>query len=80
MRRAQLPAFWTRQVSTTNTTTMASLTTGYADAANSVTATHSGKIVYTPGDALHTGKQSACNAERFAITYTNDAGPGTNLP
>jgi hypothetical protein len=38
--------------------------------------------VYTPAvaDTAHTGKQSSCDAEHFGITYTNDAGPGSNLP
>ena len=56
------------------------------DAANSVkpggTEVYSWKVVYTPNaaDTSHTGKQSACSAEHFTITYTNDNGPGTNLP
>jgi hypothetical protein len=38
-------------------------------------------VVYTPavGDDSHTGIQSACDAEHFDITYTNDPGPGTDL-
>jgi len=58
------------------------ITTGYADAASSVKQPFAWKVVYTPNasDTAHTGKQSACNAERFSITYTNDNGPGTNLP
>jgi hypothetical protein len=69
------------EVSTTNTTSF-TITTGYADPANSVKGKYSWKIVYTPGaaDTAHTGKQSACDAENFTITYTNDPGPGTALP
>ena len=73
-----------QEVGTSNTTVAVS--TGYADAANSVkpsaTAVYSWKVVYTPAaaDTSHTGKQSACSAEHFTITYTNDNGPGTNLP
>src|SRR5262249_40062157 len=67
------------EVSTTNTTP---ITTGYLDPANNATAPHSAKVVYTPAaaDTAHTGKQSACSAERFGITYTNDPGPGTDIP
>ena len=75
------------EVSTTNTGVGPSpgayrISTDYLDAANSVTPTHSWRVVYTPAaaDTAHTGKQSACNAERFAITYTNDPGPGSNIP
>lgn len=58
------------------------ITTGYADPANSLTGQYSWKVVYTPAaaDTAHTGKQSACDAEHFNTTYTNDPGPGTNLP
>jgi hypothetical protein len=47
-----------------------------------VTGATSWKVVYTPAaaDTDHTGKQSACDAENFNITYTNDPGPGTSLP
>ena len=64
----------------TNNTTF-EITTAFGDAADSVKA-YSWKIVYTPAaaDTAHTGKQSACNAEHFSITYTNDNGPGTALP
>jgi len=58
------------------------ITTDYADAADK-TAPLSGRyswlVVYTPPDSAHTGIQSAC-AETFFITYTNDNGPGTDLP
>ena len=68
------------EVSTTNTTF--TITTGYVDPANSLTGKYSWKIIYTPAaaDTAHTGKQSACDAENFNITYTNDPGPGTGLP
>jgi hypothetical protein len=68
------------EVSTTNASF--TIATGYADPANSVKGKFSWKIVYTPaaGDTAHTGKQSACDAENFTITYTNDPGPGTALP
>ena len=64
------------------TVTPYSITTGYDDAAGSVKGPYSWKVVYTPhaNDSAHTGKQSACDAERHSITYTNDPGPGTNLP
>jgi len=66
-----------REVSTSNTT---KVVTDYTDASGSVKP-YSWKIVYTPGpnDTAHTGKQSACT-EVHSITYTNDPGPGTNLP
>jgi hypothetical protein len=68
------------EVSTTNTTF--TITTGYNDAAGSVAGPYSWKVVYTPaaGDTAHTGVQSVCDAEHFSITYTNDPGPGTDLP
>ena len=68
------------EVSTTNTTF--TITTGYVDPAASVKGKYSWKVVYTPAaaDTAHTGKQSACDAENFTITYTNDPGPGTNIP
>ena len=62
------------------TVTPYNITTGYADAANSTVGQHAWKVVYTPTDSAHTGKQSACNVEHFNTTYTNDNGPGTNLP
>ena len=68
----------TAEVSTTNTTTV-SVQTGYVDPANS-TVTYSWKVDDTPGGASHTGKQNACDAERFTITYRNDPGPGTDKP
>jgi hypothetical protein len=70
----------TEEVGTNNTTF--NITTGYADPANSTKSPYSWKVVYTPGasDTAHTGKQSVCNAEHFSITYTNDNGPGTDLP
>jgi hypothetical protein len=69
------------EVGTTNTTTF-TITTGYADPAGSVAGPYSWKVVYTPSasDTAHTGKQSSCDAEHFSITYTNDSGPGSNLP
>jgi hypothetical protein len=75
-----------QEVSTNNTSVSTAVVTDYADAANSVkpggTEVYSWKVVYTPAanDPSHTGKQSACSAEHFTITYTNDNGPGTNLP
>ena len=68
-----------QEVGTNNTTF--NITTGYADASGSFKS-YSWKVVYTPaaGDTAHTGKQSTCDAEHFAITYTNDNGPGSNLP
>jgi hypothetical protein len=67
-------------VSTNNITFQ--ITTGYDDPAASTAGPYSWKVVYTPaaGDTAHTGKQSSCDAEHFAITYTNDPGPGSNLP
>ena len=73
-----------QEVGTSNTTV--AISTDYADVANSVKPgggeVYSWKVVYTPAaaDTGHTGKQSACSAEHFTITYTNDNGPGTNLP
>jgi hypothetical protein len=68
-----------QEVSTNNTTF--NIFTLYTDAADA-TVTYSWKVVYTPGaaDTAHTGKQSSCNAEHFSIKYTNDAGPGSDLP
>jgi hypothetical protein len=67
------------EVSTDNTTV--AITTLYDDAADSDSGTYSWLVVYTPdaSDTAHTGIQSACDAEHFSITYTNDAGPGTDL-
>jgi len=68
------------------TVTPYEITTAYTDAANSVKGPMSWKVVYNvaAGDTGHTGKQSAClsasSTEKFSITYTNDAGPGSNLP
>jgi hypothetical protein len=69
------------EVGTSNTTSY-TITTGYTDAAGSTKGPYSWKVVYTPAaaDTAHTGKQSSCDAEHFGITYTNDAGPGSNLP
>ncbi len=68
----------TEEVGTNNTNF--NITTLYTDAGTVVA--FSWKVVYTPavGDTAHTGKQSACDAEHFSITYTNDPGPGANLP
>jgi hypothetical protein len=65
----------------TTTVTPYLITTAYADAADSEKGTFYWKVVFTPDgeDTLHTGKQSVC-AELFDVTYTNDAGPGTDLP
>ena len=70
----------TEEVGTNNTSYR--IATGYTDAADSLVGRHSWKVVYTPaaGDTAHTGKQSACDAEHFNISYTNDAGPGSALP
>jgi hypothetical protein len=73
------------EVSTSNTGSGATgfkITTAYTDPADSLSGRYSWKVVYTPaaGDTAHTGKQSSCDAEHFNITYTNDAGPGSNLP
>jgi hypothetical protein len=44
--------------------------------------TYSWLVTYSPAaaDTGHTGRQSACNVEHFAIDFTNDAGPGTVFP
>jgi hypothetical protein len=67
------------ELSTTNTTV--AITTLYTDPPGTQVS-YSWLVVYTPGaaDTAHTGKKSACNAENFTITYTNDPGPGTDLP
>jgi hypothetical protein len=75
----------TEEVSTSNTGSGATgfkITTAYGDPADSLSGRYSWKVVYTPAaaDTAHTGKQSSCDAEHFNITYTNDAGPGSNLP
>jgi hypothetical protein len=74
----------TEEVHTSNTGAPNGLTisTGYTDAAGSEAGPYSWKVVYTPAaaDTAHTGKQSSCDAEDFATSYTNDPGPGTNLP
>jgi hypothetical protein len=61
------------------------ISTDYTDSAGSSSGAFSWKVVYTPGstDTAHTGKQSSCTAgstESFSVTYTNDPGPGTDLP
>lgn len=61
------------------------ISTGYDDLPGSSTNGYSWKVVYTPAsaDTAHTGKQSACTAastETFSVTYTNDKGPGSDLP
>jgi hypothetical protein len=68
------------EVSTSNTSF--AITTGYNDPADSVTGPYSWRVTYTPDvtDASHTGSRSTCDSEHFAITYTNDPGPGTDLP
>jgi hypothetical protein len=67
-------------VSTDNTTF--NITTLYDDPADSVAGAYSWLVTYTPdaADTSHTGVQSVCDAEHFSITYTNDPGPGTDLP
>jgi hypothetical protein len=67
-------------VSTNNTTFH--ITTGSLDPPGSTAGPYSWKVVYTPatGDTAHTGKMSSCDAEHFSITYTNDPGPGSDLP
>jgi hypothetical protein len=65
----------------TTTVTPYLITTAYADAADSEKGTFYWKVVFMPDDedTLHTGKQSVCT-ELFDVTYTNDSGPGTDLP
>jgi large repetitive protein len=55
------------------------ITSGYTDAAGSISGPHSWKVVYTPNaaDTAHLGVQSVCDAEHFATTYTNDPGPNS---
>ncbi len=55
------------------------ITTGFDDAAGSIAGPYSWKVVYTPaaGDTAHLGVQSTCDAEHFAVTYTNDPGPNS---
>jgi hypothetical protein len=68
------------EVSTSNTSY--EITTGYNDAADSTVGRHSWRVTYTPNasDTAHTGARSTCDSEHFNITYTNDPGPGTDLP
>jgi hypothetical protein len=70
----------TEEVGTTNTSYR--ITTGYGDAANSLVGQHSWRVTYRPdaNDPAHTGSASTCDAEHFNITYTNDPGPGINIP
>ena len=65
----------------TTTVTPYAVTTDYDDTAGSTAGPFYWKVVYTPDDTdtAHTGIQSACGAEQFSITYTNDPGPGTDL-
>ncbi len=68
------------EVNTHNTGTgtgMLRISTGYNDAADSVKGPYSWLVEYTPaaGDTAHLPSSSACNAEHFSITYTNDPGP-----
>jgi hypothetical protein len=70
----------TEEVSTTNTGSGAGslkITTGYTDTAASVKGPYSWLVEYTPAaaDTAHLPSSSACNAENFSITYTNDPGP-----
>jgi hypothetical protein len=74
-----------REVSTSNAGSASggfTITSGYDDAAGSIAGPYSWKVTYTPGaaDTAHKGSQSTCDAEHFGITYTNDPGPGTDLP
>jgi hypothetical protein len=66
-------------VSTSNTTSFV-INTGYTDNASSLAGPYSWKVVYAPAaaDTAHKGTQSACDAEHFGITYTNDPGPNTS--
>jgi hypothetical protein len=68
------------EASTSNTSFR--ITTGYDDPADSEAGRHSWRVTYTPaaGDTAHTGSRSTCDSEHFNITYTNDAGPGIDLP
>jgi hypothetical protein len=61
---------------------MLTLTSAYADAANAVKGPYSWKVTYTPAvtDTGHLPSSSSCDEEHFSITYTNDNGPGTDLP
>jgi hypothetical protein len=69
-----------QSLSTSNTTVP--ITTLASDAAGSTTGTYSWKVTYAPNasDTAHLGIQSACSAENFNITYSNDNGPGTAFP
>jgi hypothetical protein len=55
------------------------ITTGFTDAAGTLAGPYSWKVVYTPSgsDTAHLGVTSACDAEHFGITYTNDPGPNS---
>ena len=69
-----------KEVSTSNTGTGAGslrISTDYLDAADSTKGTYSWLVEYTPAaaDTAHLPSSSACNAEHFSITYTNDKGP-----
>ena len=69
-----------KEVSTSNTGTGVGslrISTDYLDAADSVKGTYSWLVEYTPAttDTAHLASSSACNAEHFSITYTNDKGP-----
>ncbi len=68
------------EVGTSNTTF--EVTTGYNDAAGSIAGPYSWRVTYTPNasDTAHTGARSTCDSEHFSITYTNDPGPGADLP
>jgi hypothetical protein len=70
----------TEEVGTTNSSYR--ITTGYNDPANSLVGQHSWRVTYTPdaNDPAHTGSRSTCDSEHFNITYTNDPGPGTDIP
>jgi len=71
------------EVSTSNTGTgagMLTITSGYADAADTLAGPYSWKVTFTPDSQSFTGSASSCDAEHFGITYTNDSGPGTDLP
>jgi hypothetical protein len=74
----------TEEVGTTNPNSTSSylITTGYDDVADSLVGQHSWRVTYTPDedDSAHTGSQSTCDSEHFDITYTNDPGPGVDIP
>ena len=58
-----------------------SVTTGTTNTSVSVDAngTYYWRVTYATGDTAHTGRQSDCT-ENTALTFTNDAGPGTLFP